>query len=249
MISVGVITVIVVLFFGLSGVTIWYFNRRSKFRFSFRVWSKDLISSRVVKARITVDKENKNKRSFTFKDNPSILVMRDPSHWSNGRSERWVLADESGEYQYINPVGKLLTYKDQVLENGEMNTKIKPVDDVLYLQTRLKPTNKMLALEQMRNNQKRYDGANGAVAAVVFGAIMLGILIAVGNIYATGTMIKHSDVINDNVNVMKDIQEGYSSFMIDFSEVMETTTLNLGYIYGQINEGVNITRPVDGYRP
>jgi len=246
--NVGLITAVVVVLFGSIGVFVFVMNRRRKFRFSFRVWSKDLTSSREIKARITIDKENKNKRSFTFKDNFSILIMRDPTHWFNGKAERWVLADESGEYQYMSPVGKLLTYTDQVEVNGEMKTVIKPIDNIKYLQTRMHPTNKMLALEQMRNNQRRYDGANGAVAAVVFGAIMLGILLAVGIIYGMGTLVKHSDTVNDNIKVMKETASANSDFMLKFADVMKETTLNLGYMIGQMS-GDNVTRVVDGFRP
>lgn len=249
MIGVNIFIVLAVLFFGLLGVVIWYFNRRSKFRFHFRVWSKDLTSSRLVKARITVDKENKNMRNFTFGDNPSSLVMRDPAHWNNGRSERWVISDESGEYQYLSPASRPLVSSEVVTVDGKPVKSVKAIDDARYLQARLHPTNRMLALEQMRNNQKRYDDNKSTGAGFVFGAILLGIIVAVGIIYGMTTLVKHSDSINDNIHTMQETSGAMGSSLLDFAEIMQQTSANLGYIYGQLNNGTNITRTVGGFQP
>ena len=244
MINFGIITAIVVVVFGLFGVLVWFLNQKQKYRFVFRVWAKDLTSSHLVKGRITIDKNNKNKRSFTFKNNPSVLVMRDPAHWVNGKPERWVVSDESGEYQYLNPVKSTFKRDSAEVTSG------KPIDDTLYMKTRLNPVNKMLSLEQMRNNQERYNPINNAMAGVIFGIIVFGVMLAIGIIYGMGTLVKHSQTLNDNIHTMKDTQSSSAAFMIEFAEIMKESTLNLGYIYGQLQgEGVNITRSVDGFRP
>ena len=155
MINIGILVPAVVVFFMTLGVIVWRLNVRKKYRFVFRVWSKDLSTSRLVKARITIDKENKNMRHFTFGDiNPSMLVLRDPVTYSNGVAERWVIVDENGDYQYLSTVNKIYSSKEVVDEKTGKSI-LKPIDDFKYMQTRLHPVNKMLAFEQMRNNQKR----------------------------------------------------------------------------------------------
>lgn len=251
MINIGVIVAIVIGLFSVGGIVTYLIYKKRKFRFDFRVWAKDLSSSRIVKARITANKENKNKKEFTFKTNPSVLTMRDPVHYSGGRPERWALPDESGEYQYLSPVNKL--FKREQIEikdkDGNITLADNPIDKEVYMKTRLHPVNRQLALEQFRNNQKRYDVGSGVVAGMVFGGILLAILLAVGIIYSTGSMLKYGESISDNVKAMRDTSANNNAAMLLTVEALSETTNNLGYIYGQLNGNVSVVRPVDGFRP
>lgn len=217
--------------FGLISVLVWWLNKKKSYRFLFRVWSKDLSSSRVVKARITINKQNKNLRMFTFEHNPSSLVMRDPQHTTNGKPERWVTPDESGEYQYLSP---------------NPNS---PIDKTRYMQTRLHPVNRQLALEQFRNNQNRYEPASNSAFITAVGMIILAIIIAIGSLYGMINLVRYGETINDNVHTMKGLQDGFGSVMLDFTNVMEITTGNLAFIYGQIGGNSTVIRPVTGFQP
>jgi len=244
-VNFGYIITGVVIVFSLAGGVVWWAYNKNKFRFSFRVWAKDLSTSRLVKARISVNKENKHKKEFTFKNNPSILTMREPQHWSNGKSERWVYPDESGEYQYLSPVSKLLTSKD-------VDNNVKAIDNVRYMQTRLNPVNRQLALEQFRNNQKRYDATNTAVMGTVFGAIILAVFIMIGIIYGMGTIAKANNAVSENVKHLRDMSAQTDSNTIKILESQSEITTNLAYIYGTISGDVSngsVVRPVDGFRP
>ena len=86
---------------------------------------------------------------------------------------------------------------------------------------------------------------------MVFGSIIFGIILAFGIIYGMGTLVKHSAAVNDNIHTMRDMQVDSDANMIKILDVMKELTVNLGYIYGQINEGVNgsIVRPVTGFTP
>ena len=227
----GFIIVGVVIFLSLIGVLIWWIATRNRYRFNFRVWSKDLKSSYIVRAKISIDKENKNSRLFTFTNNPSELIMKDPVHWDKGKPERWVIADESGAYQYISP------------------DKLVPIDDVDYIRTRLHPIDKQLALEGMRNGQKRYEHTDKVGIIAFISLIVLCAILILGMIYGLGVITKNANSVGDNSRILKDMQMGHDSNTIQILESMKEVTNNLAYIYGQISGNNTIVRPVTGFQP
>ena len=168
---------------------------------------------------------------FTFSNNPSELIMKDPVHWNKGKPERWVVADESGSYQYMSPAG------------------VKPIDDVDYMRTRLHPIDKQLALEGMRNSQKRYE-TNDKVGLVVFmSLIVLCAILILGIIYGLGVVTKNANSVGDNSRILKDMQMSHDANTIDILESMKEVTNNLAYIYGQVGGNQSIIRPVGGFTP
>jgi len=60
----GFLIVGFVLLLGIGGLGFYLLYRRSNYKHNFRVWSRDLSSSQVVRAKIEVDKENKSNRVF-----------------------------------------------------------------------------------------------------------------------------------------------------------------------------------------
>jgi len=232
-INIGLIIAGVFLLFVIVGGIAWYAIVRGKFRFDFRVWSKDLKSSYLAKARISIDKENKNNRLFTFKNNPSRLIMRDPVHWAKGKPERWVIADESGEYQYLAP------------------DKTNPIDDKVYMSTRMHPVDKQLAIEGIRNAQKRYETDSKVGLVAFMSLIALCAVLIIGMIYGIGVLTKNANAVGDNSRILKDMQVSHDANTIRILESMQIVTNNLAYIYGQINgdSNVSIVVPIGGVKP
>lgn len=247
MINIGIIIAVGLVFFLSLGGLVWWIASKSKYRFIFWVWSKDLSSHVTIKAKLAVDPDNKSNRVFRFKNNPSILIMRDPQHWDKNKPVRWVVPDETGEYQYISPVNKLLKYSD-VSEKGEPI--LKPIDDARYIKTRLHPVDKQLYCEQIRNNQKRYENKDPVQLATILGLIGLAAVLIIGMIYGIGIQVKNGNAVAENSKVLKDSSAAHDAASLKIVESMRETTNNLAYIYGQIyDSNVSVVRPVGGVKP
>lgn len=230
-----------------GGLFYWLIQKRS-YKHIFRVWSRDLSNSYVVKAKISVDKDNKSNRVFSFKNNPSILIMRDPQHWSAGKSERWVTPDESGEYQYLSPASRPLLSKE-VVDPTTNRSIVKAVDDARYLQTRLHPVDKQLSLEQMRNNQKRYEVTDKAALVTFMSLLALAAILGILLIYSAGVLVKNAKAVGETMTTFKETIASHDANTLQIINGMRELTENLGYIYGQLNGNVTVYRPVGGVTP
>ena len=239
----GFLIVGFVLLLGIGGVGFYLLYRRSNFKHVFRVWSRDLSSSVIVRAKIEVDKENKSSRIFVFKDNPSRLILRDPQHWNNGKPERWVVPDESGEYQYLSPSSKVLLAREVVDPTTNKST-VKAIDDARYMQTRLHPVDKQLALEAMRNNQKRYETTDKAGIITFMSLIVLAAIIMIAGIYIFSVATKNIVALGDSASDLKDMASIQGSNTIKIVESMRDVTNNLGYIVGQLSGNNTVYRPL-----
>lgn len=240
MINLGIIIAVVLLLVLVGGTGIYFLSRRSKYKYLFWVWSPDLSTHKEVKAKLLIDKNNVNHRYFGFKDNPSRLVMRDPQHWSGSRPVRWVILDENGEYQYISPVNKLLKVK-----SGD---ELKPIDDSRYLQTRIYPVERSLALEQLRNTQDRYTKPESVSLATMVSLVALAAVLIIGTIYGIGVFTKSSGEIADVVDTVSKMQSAHNANSLKILESMQLLTENLALMHYQLGNS-SFTRSVGGYQP
>ena len=239
----GFLIVGFVLLLGIGGLGFYLLYRRSNYKHNFRVWSRDLSSSQVVRAKIEVDKENKSNRVFVFRDNPSILILRDPQHWSKGKPERWVIPDESGEFQYLSPCSKVLLSKE-VVDKTTNKSVVKAIDDARYMQTRLHPIDKQLALEAMRNNQKRYELTDKAGIITFMSLIVLSAIIMIGGIYIFTVATKNIVALGDSATDLKATATINGANTILIVEGMSEVTSNLGYVIGQLKGDTTLYRPI-----
>lgn len=248
MINLGVVIAIVFAVLIIGGGGFYLLVRKRSYKHKFRVWSRDLANSYIVKAKISVDKENKRNRVFVFQNNPSVLVMRDAVHYSNGKSERWVTPDESGEYQYLSPASRPLLSKE-VVDPTTNRSVVKAVDDARYLQTRMHPVDKQLMAEQMRNNMTRYQVTDKAALAAFMGLLALAAILGILLIYSSGVLVKNAKAVGETMNTFKETMSSHDSNTLKILDGMKEITYNLGYIYSQLNGNSTVYRPVGGVTP
>jgi len=248
MVNVGIVVAIVFGLLFVGGGGFYLLIRNKTYRHKFRVWSRDLANSYIVKAKISVDKENSRNRVFVFKNNPTVLVMRDATHYFNGKPERWVTPDESGEFKYLSPSSRPLLSKE-VVDPTTNKSVVKAVDDARYLQTRMHPTNKQLMAEQMRNNMKRYQVTDKTALAAFMGLLALAAILGILLIYSSGVLVKNAKAVGETMNTFKTTMADHDANTLRIVEAMKETTNNLGYIYAQLNGNNTVYRPVVGVKP
>lgn len=249
MINIGILIAIVFAVLIVGGTGFYFLVQSRKYKIVFRVWSRDLANSYLTKARIQVDKENKRNKVFVFKNNSTVLTMREAKHWENGKPIRWVTPDESGEFKYLSPASRPLLSKE-VIDSSTGTSTVKAVDDARYLQTRMHPEDKQLMAEQMRNNMTRYQITDKAALASFMSLLALAAILGILLIYSAGVLVKNAKAVGETMSTFKETMASHDANTLKILESMRDVTNNLGYIYSQLNDdNVTVFRPVGGVTP
>jgi len=203
----------------LVGGTIFYVMwNKSRFRHVFRLYSTDLQSSRLIKARIKTDSTNKKYQYFFFKENNSRLEILAPHHTENGKPVRLITYDDTGDFVYL----------------------MKPtVDREKHLEYSLKPTHKTLYLQMLKDNQSKYPLLNKGLMLSYGALIIVGLMIVVGFIYTFATNVKQADQL---VELSKTHQE----MMSESNKISNNLVTSSNSIYSAVSLLYNgtIQRPL-----
>lgn len=215
-----VIGAVVLCFGGLAFYLIWQKNR---YRHFFRLFSIDMMTSRIIKARIKTDESNKKYQYFYFRENNTRLEIQAPHHTESGKPIRWITYDDTGDFVYIN----------------------KPtVDREKHLEYSLKPTHKTLYLQMLKDNQSKYPLLNKGLMLSYGALIIVGLLIVVGFIYTFATNVKQAEQLVE-------LSKTHSEMLSEQTGIAKAMVTSSNSIYSAVSLLYNgtINRPLGGVTP
>jgi hypothetical protein len=199
--SIGGFAIVgITLFVCVGGLLLWLLANKKKYSFVFLLYSTDLKSSNIIKAKIVKDKNNDKLRHFVFKENNSKLEVREPNGFFNGKPVREITFDNTGDYVYLSK------QKSEGFVNYSMD-----------------PTDKNLYLHMMKDNANKYPLIDKSVMMAFAGLIIIGIFIVVGFIYVFASHVKMGAMLQDTASTIKDI----SSTNIGIADAQLRTSENL----------------------
>jgi len=132
----------------------------------------------------------------------------------------------------------------EVVDKTTNKSVVKAIDDARYMQTRLHPIDKQLALEAMRNNQKRYELTDKVGIITFMSLIVLSAIIMIGGIYIFTVATKNIVALGDSATDLKATATINGANTILIVEGMSEVTSNLGYVIGQLKGNTTLYRPL-----
>lgn len=214
---IGIVITAVVAFILLMTGVFFYFSRSkgSNKKYPFLLYSDDGSVVRTITGKVKIDKNNNSKKCFVFEDNDTKLPVKKPTVFINGKPHRQITIGERGEYVYLE------------------KTKI---DRSSYLSSALSSEDVAVATSLILENNREFDNPmQKTTAALVIGMAVIALLIMIGNVYVTITMVSNSDNL---VASAKEISEGVKGLkdasMIN-AEVAETNAAIAAALTGELN--------------
>lgn len=196
----------VILLVGATFFYLWY--QKNQYRHVFRLYSKDLQSSRLIKARIKTDESNKKYQYFYFKENNSRLEIQAPNHTENGKPVRLITYLDTGDFIYL---------KNPVLNDSE------------ELEYALKPTHKTLYLQMLKDNQNKYPLFNKALMLSYGALVIIGIFIVVGFIYTFASNVEQGEQLIElgkaNQEIVSGINTASNNLVVSSNSIYSAVSL------------------------
>ena len=227
-----IITIIVAVgILSVLGGLVWWFLTKNTYKFLFKLTSRDGRVERTVKAKMINDPDNKRIKKFQFKDNPTLLPVREPDAHFNGKAMRRITYNVEGEYVYLKG------YK---------------VNEDNYIKSSLEPTPKALALYQMQANQRRNPIVDKAQTFAFISSIIMLILVLGATVYLSYTFAKTSEnmvlLSQENKQVSIEARQ-YSELMLESNKIFLQATGMLSGYCGELSQvgfsGINVSRTLD----
>lgn len=171
---IGVIIGGVILFIVVMALVFWYFTRTkgSGKKYDFLLYNNDGTIARMIKARVGVDKENKQRKVFIFPDNDTTLTIRAPTFYLDGKPIREITMGDRSQYVYLEGKG---IDKEKHLKSSMISEEIA-----------------LLSSQIIENNREFENPMQKTTAALIIGMAVIALIIMIGNIYATITLVGNS---------------------------------------------------------
>jgi hypothetical protein len=197
---------------------------KAKWKYNFLLTTRDGKNARILKAKIVADPDNNKIRKFAFKDNDTLLTVREPTGSWEGKPTRKITYNSEGKYTYLK--GYAIDEKD-------------------YLSISLKPEARELALYQYQANQRRNPVMDKLQLATLITGIVLFILIAGSVIFMSVKFYKASDNIvevSKSNAIVTDNLINYINARIESDKIFLAASNNLASYCSNVDIGTNLTR-------
>jgi len=214
----GVVAFIVV----MIGV-FWYFTRTkgSGKKIPFLLYNDDGTVAKTLNAKVKVDKHNRSDRTFVFEENPSVLQIKKPTLYLNGVGYRQITLGARGEYVYLE--GNRISYDD-------------------YKESALTSEDVAVATSLILENNREFENPmQKTTAALVIGMAIIALLIMIGNIYATITLVGNS---KDMLAVAQENSKTVSGLERAATTNAEVAAINAEILAG-LRGDLNLTRRLE----
>jgi hypothetical protein len=218
----------IVLFLGIVAGVIWYGITRAKWKYNFELTTRDGKNSRLIKAKITSDPDNPKIQRFAFKENSSLLMIKEPDGSFEGKPIRRITYNSEGKYVYLTGYS---------------------VDEHNYLKMSLKPEARELALYQYQANQRRNPVLDKLQMATLITGVVLFILILGSIVFMSIKFYKASDnvvEISSSLETFSNNWKSYTDVSLEINKIFLGASNNLASYCGELKvTGGNLSRVLE----
>lgn len=226
-----IILIAALTFISIAGVIIYFYIEKNKYKYRFKIISRDGKSVRTTKAKLVPDPDNPRINRFSFKENPVLLPVREPDAHEDGHPIRRLTFNVEGKYVYLEG------YK---------------VNEAEYLQASLTPEAKELSLYQFQANQRRNPIVDKTQLATLISMVILLVLIIGMTVFITFKFLKSAETVVEIVQSNKEAigtLQSYGELKLESDKIFLAASNNLAGYCGSLTvqnfTGFNITRSLD----
>lgn len=176
---------------------------------------------REIFGKVVVDKENRTRKVFVFEDYDTVLQIKNPTLTVNKVDYRQVTLGDRGELVYLDGFR---------------------IDENNYLSGNMTPEDIAVLTSGIQENNKEFENPMAkTTAALLIGMAIIALLIMVGNVYATITLVGNSKDMAAIAKENSKTVSGLQSVAETNAGVMEQAAM----ILAALTEGANITRRLE----
>lgn len=200
---IGIIVLGIMAFILVMSLVFWYFTRTkgSGKEYPFILYNKDGNIAQTLKAKIKVDQANKSRKVFVFEKYDTTLPIKPPTLYLNAVGFRQITLGNKGELVYISG--------NVVSQDGYLNTAMDSEDVAVF-------TGMIL-----ENNREFENPLNKTTAAMVIGMAVIALLIMVGTVYSSVTLVGNSKEMLAVAKETGDAVKGLQAITGTLADVVE----------------------------
>jgi len=211
------------LFMLVMGGIFWYYSRTkgSGKKIPFLLYNREGTLAKKLNAKIKVAKDNKSKKVFVFEENDTELPIQNPSLFIDGVGYRQVTYGNRGEFVYVHAGG---------------------IDDNDYLSSVMSGEDVAVFTGMILENNREFENPMAkTTAALIIGMAMVALIIMIGTIYSTITLVGNS---KDMASIAKENSKTISGLQ-STTETLSLIAEQNAQITAALTGNENLTRRLE----